>query len=338
MRGLHAHTEGFPGDTDELNNWDVDGPEKWVIAKLQWDPSQDPAALRDEYIKRTYQDAAPKMREFYQLINDSWHDATNKASVNCHTSAKELFQEFIVNPRLEKRARALLEEAQKVATNPKSQKMIQRTLAKFDAYAGSLNRMVIPLVPESTGQWSDHASPHWYKALSISDFTRVANWQPLPEEKSAKHKTTVSIMRDKENIYFKIDAFVDDALPAKPMSRTDAFPASGDRVEIVLRSGAATYYLAVGADGGTYLLKNWSPALPWKNSVKVKYLNLDKRWTALLAVPLSDLELDPEKPDLDGKFCRVFAPRSPDREESTYNGRGIFNNHELLRNPLQFEK
>jgi hypothetical protein len=337
MRGLHAHTEGFPGDTDEFNNWDVDGPEKWIIAKLQWDPFQDPAALRDEYINRTYQDAAPKMREFYQLINDSWHDATNDASVNCHASAKELFQTFIVKPRLEKHARALLEEAQSVATNPKSQKMIQRTLARFDAYAESLNRLVIPLVPESTEQWSDHASGHWYKALSISDFTRVANWQPLPEDKSAKHKTTVSIMRDRENIYFKIDASVADALPAKPISRADTFP-HDDRVEIVLRSGGSTYYLAVGADGGTYLLKNWNASLPWKTSTKVKYFNLEYKWTALLAVPFSDLELNAEKPDLDGQFCRVVAPRSPDREESTYSGRGIFNNHELLRNPLQFEK
>ncbi len=85
-------------------------------------------------------------------------------------------------------------------------------------------------------------------------------------------------------------------------------------------------------------MKNWSPALPWKNRVKVKYANLDKKWTASLAVPFSDLELELEKVDLDGKFCRVVAPRSPDREESTYNGRGIFNDHEMLRIPLQFVK
>ena len=52
---------------------------------------------------------------------------------------------------------------------------------------------------------------------------------------------------------------------------------------------------------------------------------------------MDDLELNREAPDLDGKFCRVFAPGSPDREESTYNGRGIFRSHKLLRNPLLFD-
>ena len=337
MRGIQVHTEGFPGDTDELNTWDVDGPEKWVMAKLMWDPYQDPTALRNEYIKRVYHDAVPKMREFYRLISDSWHDRTNTTSVNCHTDEKKLFQEFIVKPGLEKRARNLLEDAQKAATDRKSQKMIRRTLAKFDAYAGNLNRMVIPLVPEATSEWSDYKSPHWYKALSIGDFTRVVNWQPLSQETQAKHKTKIAIMRDNENIYFKVDAFVDEPLSTKPISRIDAFP-KGDRVEIVLRSGANTYYFAFGSDGGTYCLKNWNLGLPWKNSAMVKYLSLDKSWTVLIAVPMSDLELNREEIDMDGKFCRVFAPGSPDREESTLNGRGIFNSHELLRSPLMFEK
>jgi len=337
MGGIHVHTEGCWADTDALSAWDVDGPEKWVIARLMWDPYQNPAALRDEYIKRTYRGAAPKMREFYRLISDSWHDKANKTFVNCHTAANDLFEAFIVRPGIEKRARKLLEEASKAATNPTSRKMIRRTLAQFDAYAAALNRIFIPLVPEATNEWSNHESPHWYKAVSIGDFTRVADWRPLPKDKLAKHKTKVSMMRDKENIYFKVDAVVEKPLPPRLISRIDAFPRD-DRVEIVLRSGRTTYYFAVGVDGGTYCLKNWYPSASLKNSVRIKYLSLDKSWTALIAVPMSALELNREAPDLDGKFCRVFAPKSPDREESTYNGRGIFRSHKLLRTPLLFEK
>ena len=336
MRGIMAHSEGCWGDTDTLSAWDVDGPEKWVIAKLMWDPYQNPAALRDEYIKRTYQHAAPKMREFYQLINDSWHDKTNKTFVNCHTAANDLFEAFIVKPGLEKRARNILVEARKLATNPKPQEMIQRTLAQFDAYAEALNRIFIPLVPEATGEWRNHVSPHWHKAVTVGDFTRVANWQPLPEDKLAKHKTKISMMRDQENIYFKVDAFLEKPLSAQQIARTDAFP-KGDRVEILLQSGSHTHYIAVGADGGTYYLKDWNLEWSWKSNAKVKYASLDKTWIALIAIPMSDLELNREAPDLDGKFCRVFAPGSPDREESTYNGRGIFRSHKLLRNPLLFK-
>lgn len=337
MRGIQVHTEGLPGDTDDPSTWDVDGPEKWVIAKLMWDPSQDPAALREEYIKRVYHDAAPIMSEFYRLIRESWHDKTNTTSVNCHSSARSLFQEFLVKPGIEKRAGGLLEKARKAATNPTSQNMIARTLAQFDAYAADLGRLFIPLVPEAAQEWGDHSSPHWHKALSVSDFTRVANWEPLPTDARAKHKTQVAIMRDNQNLYVKVDASVEGTFQARPASRVEAFP-KGDRVEIVLRSGADAYYIAVGSDGGTYCLKNWDSGSPWQNSTNVRYLPIENGWSALIAVRMSDLGVRGEEVDMDGKFCRVFDPAGPDREESTFNGSAIFNNATSLRNPLKFEK
>ena len=108
-------------------------------------------------------------------------------------------------------------------------------------------------------------------------------------------------------------------------------------MEIVLRSGSHTHYISVGADGGTYYLKDWNLKGSWKSNAKVEYLSLDKSWTALIAIPMSDLELNRETPDLDGKFCRVFAPGSPEREESTLNGSEIFRSHKLLRSPLLFK-
>jgi hypothetical protein len=337
MGGIHAHNEGYPGDTGKLNSWDVDGCEKWIIAKLQWEPTQNPAALRDQYIKRTYRDAAPQMREFYGLINDSWHDDSNPTIVNCHTAARKLFQEFVVNPGLEKRLRALLVEAHTIASDPRSQKLIERTLAKFDMFAADLSRLPVPLVPESTGQWSQYESPHWYKAHEIGDFKRIANWQPLPEDRIAKHKTKIAMMRDKEQLYFKIDAFTAHAKPGKPPSRANTFP-QADRVEIVLRSGNDTFYFAVGSDGGTYLLRNWNTAVPWTSQTQVNYLAFDGKWSVLLAVPLSDLGAESGKLDLDAKFCRVVNPADPNREESTYDGRGILNNHVMLRSPLTFDE
>lgn len=337
MGGIHAHNEGYPADTGELNSWDVDGVEKWIIAKLQWDPTQEPAALREEYIKRTYRDAAPQMREFYQLINDSWHDPANPTSVICHTASKELFQKFIVDPGLEKRARGLLEEAQTVASDSRSRGLIERTLAKFDIFAAELNRLPVPYVPEATEQWSQFESPHWYKAHEIGDFKRIANWQPISQDLQQIHKTTVAMMRDKDNLYFKIDAFNDLQQGTAPPARTDRFP-TDDRVEIVLRSGPDTYYLALGADGGTYLLKNWDTTRDWSNATQVRYGSDDGRWSALLAVPLENLGAADGKVDLDAKFCRIVNPQSPQREESTFNGRSIFNDHTLLRSPMTVDE
>ncbi len=337
MGGIHVHSEGHPGDTENLSQWDFEGIERWIIARLQWNPNQDPATLREEYIQRTFQDAAPSMREFYRLINDSWHDASIPTPVNCHTSARKLFEDFIVNPGLEKRLRTLLVQAHATASNPTSRKLIERTLAKFDAFAADLSRLPVPYVDESTEQWNLYESPHWYKANEISDFQRIANWQPIPGDRTPEYKTKIAMMRDKQFLYFKIDAFNAAEKSGKSPSRTNAFP-QGDRVEIVLRSGRDTFYLVVGADGGTYLLKNWNTETPWANSVEVKQIALDGKWSNMLAVPFSDIGASSGKRDIDVKFARVVYPKGHEREESTHDGRGILNNHVMLRSSLKFDE
>ncbi|QDU93450.1 DUF4838 domain-containing protein [Lignipirellula cremea] len=337
MGGIHAHCEGYPGDVDALNSWDYEGSEKWIMAKLQWDPSQDPAALREQYIQRTFRDAAGPMRAFYQLINASWHDPKNPTTVNCHTPGKEMFQKFLVDPGLEKQARAHLVEAQQVATDPRSRNLIVRMLAKFDQFAAELNRLIVPLVPESTEQWRQVDSPHWYKAHQVGDFQRIANWQPLPEKAETKYETRIAMMRDKTHLYFKIDAFTSDGERVSPRSRGGYFP-QGDRVEIVLRCDSATYYLALGEDEREYMLKNWSTTHPWRNQVQVRFEQAEGLWTALVAVPLRDLEATPGKSDIDVKFGRVAHPHTPAREESTLDGRSIFANHPLLRSSLKIDE
>ena len=124
---------------------------------------------------------------------------------------------------------------------------------------------------------------------------------PLPADERAKHKTQVAIMRDNQNLYVKVDASVEGTFQARPASRVEAFP-KGDRVEIVLRSGADAYYIAVGSDGGTYCLKNWDSGSPWQNSTNVRYLPIENGWSALIAVRMSDLGVRGEEVDMDGKF------------------------------------
>jgi hypothetical protein len=85
-------------------------------------------------------------------------------------------------------------------------------------------------------------------------------------------------------------------------------------------------------------LRNWNTAVPWTSQTQVNYLAFDGKWSVLLAVPLSDLGAESGKLDLDAKFCRVVNPADPNREESTYDGRGILNNHVMLRSPLTFDE
>lgn len=335
--GTQVHTEGFPTDLTALSMWDVDGVEKWIIAQLMWDPSRTPEDLRLEYIDKVYREAAPEMRRFFKLINDAWHDESNETFVNCHSTARDLFQEFIVKPGLEKRLRALLKEAEKKADNPKSEAMIKRTLAHFEELSATLGRHVVPLVEESTQDWNDAVSTHWEKALKFDDFKKVDDWRVF-RQAPADHQTDVRIMRDHDTVYFRFKAF-DDApedVVTSPASTEERFP-NGDRIEIVLADKTGNHrYFAVGPNGNHYDEKNWSNG--WNSSWRVATAKDNASWTAMVAIPLADLAEDSLPSSVLTRFGRVHRLKGPEREESTPSGRSLYNRHDSFWNKLVLSK
>ncbi|NOX56576.1 MAG: DUF4838 domain-containing protein, partial [Planctomycetes bacterium] len=54
-----------------LTDWKLDGPLYYVIGRLLWDPSQDPQAIADEWIRLMFGLAAESMAEFYRSIDES---------------------------------------------------------------------------------------------------------------------------------------------------------------------------------------------------------------------------------------------------------------------------
>jgi len=63
LEGFHA--EAFP-------QWAVFGPQIYLAARLQWDPSLDTDALLDEYFDKLYGPAGHEMAAFYQVLEDAW--------------------------------------------------------------------------------------------------------------------------------------------------------------------------------------------------------------------------------------------------------------------------
>ncbi len=327
-----VHTEGLMFDYDDRPvNWDADASEKWIIARLMWDPGQDPRKLRETYITRTYQDTAPLMRRFNDLLQKSWEERKKENFfINCHSSGNVIFEKLFVEPGIEKTARELLQQAAAVAKNPASKRIIERMLKRFDSYAAGLNRNYLPLVEESTAEWSDFTSPHWFKALVMADFKVQPDWRPVRQEIPSKYPAEVRFMRDKANLYVRINA----VSPEKyTQSKANVFP-KNDRVELVFRSDKETYYYAVGPGGETYAVADWGADRKWKSIWEVKFTPLPDGWGAMLKIPLAELKMDVAEPDVDVKLGRTLFPGTEKFEHSTYNGKSIFNSHKQLRTPL----
>lgn len=331
--GVQVHTESFPADGEELSTWDADGIEKWTIAKLMWDPSQDPETLRKEYIRRVYRGAEKEMTEFYKLIRDAWHHAPENVFVNCHTPASQVFQDLIITPGIEERAKQLLADAEKAANYPQSQRMIQRHRAYFEKLGATLGRIAVPNVPESSNEWLEASSPHWEKASVVEGFRKVDDWRRF-EKAEAKYPTKVRVMHDHEYLYLRFDG-ADDHLAGQVKPSVPAglvFP-DGDRFEVRLRNAKKQeYYLAVGP-GEHYFSQ---PQLDdrWRTVVTSD----GKSWTALMAISLNVLgSNEEERAAVKARMGRVYGVRGEEREESSHNGASLFNNYESLWLDLQIK-
>lgn len=324
--GIQAHTEGFPADGKELSAWDADGMEKWIITKLMWDPSRDPETLRKDYIRRVYHGAGKEMTAFYKLIRDAWHNAPKDVFVNCHTPPSEIFQNLIITPGIEDQAKQLLAAAEKAATHPLSREMIRRHLAEFDKLGGTLGRVLIPHVEESKNEWHEASSPHWEKAPVVQGFRKVNDWRVLGTAESA-HPTTVRAMHDGEYLYLRFDGSDDHpAGQVKPPEPAGPVFPNGDRFEVLLRNNKnRTTYLTVGPGGHFFSHPNMGAR--WKTAVVAD----DTSWTAMMAVPLNALgSNEEERQAFKVRLGRVYRLRGEEREESSHNGLGIFNDEKTL--------
>ncbi|NLF23674.1 MAG: DUF4838 domain-containing protein [Lentisphaerae bacterium] len=322
--GIQAHTEGFPPDDDTLSTWDVDGAEKWIMARLMWDPGQDPNVLRDTYFRKVFRGAAPSITAFHALISNGWHDAASTLFVNCHATSKDLFEGLLVGPGIEQTAREKLVQAVAAADHPASQRLAERMLAHFDAYREAIGRRVVPLVEEATEEWSDAVSPHWEKAFVFADFKQVTDWR-RPTVEAADPPTEVRVMHDGTRLYIRAKAFDANvgAVVAPPPEELNVFP-NGDRVEFMVADTAVQNrrLLAVGPHGHRYASPDGG--FVWEIRTVVQ----SDGWVALLALPLAGFGADPQPAAVKLRAGRVYRHARDERQESTPSGASLFNLHE----------
>jgi hypothetical protein len=61
----YMHTECYP-------NWGLDGPKLWVLTRLWWDPTLDPAALTTQFCDDLFGPAAKPMNDYFNLLETLW--------------------------------------------------------------------------------------------------------------------------------------------------------------------------------------------------------------------------------------------------------------------------
>lgn len=286
--------------------WDMNAMDQWLISHLMWDPFQDVAALRADFIRRVYQAAAPEMTEYYRLFGEVWFDRSNKTFVNCHSSATMVYNTFIVKLGLEKPLRDLLVAAEKKATRESSKRHLQQKLVAFDMMGSALGRMSIPLVTEIASEWEDAASPHWNRAFVANTFRDALNFDF--EKNISATQTEVRLMCDKEYLYFRIATDFNSSIGE---SKGEAYPMR-DRVELVFRTDVKQHALfAIGSDGATSDLKNWDHR--YDSGWRVRVLPLEKGWGAVGRIPLPAIVQEGGK-----NFVAVFLRVTDEGKDSFF--------------------
>ena len=141
------------GDSPAVNNpnfglnrptsqfFDMNAMEAWVVGKLLWDPSADPAALRAEYLRRTFGPSAEAVGRFYLLVHKAWNGDPKPSRYDDSPFASAAH--YIVGKKLSGPCRAALKEAWEKADRPERRAWISDMRGILDKWIGEATNYVV---------------------------------------------------------------------------------------------------------------------------------------------------------------------------------------------------
>ncbi len=275
--------------------FDITGPEFWTINMLFWDPAEDPDALRNEYIKRTYREGAPGVLKFYKLIRDSWLNDPTPSRFNSNFRVD--MGHYVVNKKLVAPCRAALAEGLKTVKDPRSKKQLEQLIATFESWlklaeAGKVSKQSVTKTDNREFPGFDFDSGAWENA-GVLPVLRMLN-QPMLE---APDKTEIKFMHNSEKLFIGFRCKTSGKLRAAKNSPRDVWP-SGDRAEIFFGTANNSYFhlafncFANGTAGTYDALKT---DRKWNCQWDVKTKQADGEWLAVVTIPLKDLKITVEQ-------------------------------------------
>ena len=280
-------------------SWDVAGMFYWVLCRLWWNPDQDVTALRDEYLKRTFREAAPAVKRFYDRLRDIY---TANPLAECYdTETLAQAKSYYVDSGAEEELRAALVEAEGLVVDCRSRELLRRLRARFEEQVAEVKGIVQPSldVPATSAldekAWETAAET---EAFSVRRRMIAGIGSQKLEPGLARFETKAKVLHDDRNLYIRFVCKSDDMATLKGMEPSgdgqEMYP-RGDSIEIFVQNLDTGVFYQFGCDVGdkvTYDLKIFD--IRWTCGWTHRARRFDDRWETLVTLPLGELGIRPD--------------------------------------------
>ena len=268
--------------------WDASAMTMWVISRLWWNPGQNVNSLRNEYITRTFREAARPMHTYFGLIRRSWFASSFPSTYS--DDGNSMGRMYIVEAGIETPCRQALEEAERLARHPVALELIRRQRARFESWMtfARTDRTVRANVPymENAAQL-DFADEAWKRAGGADSFRICAGEQ---KGSNALFQTEVRLLHDSRNLCLRATAYATDMATLEgSRPREDGgetFP-RGDHIELFLADPRTGDYYQFAFDVGNaavYEAKAYDGS--WSTTWPRRVARHPDRWEMLVTIPL----------------------------------------------------
>ncbi len=305
-----------PRALPELEFFDITGAEFWVINQLLWDPEQDPDELRNEYIKRTYKEAAPGVQKFYKLLRDSWYLDPSPSSFN--DDFRRTTGRYIISKKLTAPCRAALAEAAKTVKDPVAKKQLDALIATFERWltlgnARVVKEQVVPRADIREFPGFDFDSGIWKKAATMPPMTMMKNPHAMPPE-----PTEVKLMHNGDTFYIAYRCpFPGEAVGAAGLPY-DKSP-GGDHGQIFIANAKDGYYQFIfgcRSQGTSGIYDARTSDGTWNTKWEVRTQLNKGEWRAVVMIPFKSVNINIER---NNRVGAMFYRRRPKRAGETKN-------------------
>ncbi|MBQ9088276.1 MAG: DUF4838 domain-containing protein [Lentisphaeria bacterium] len=308
-----------PRALPELEFFDITGAEFWVINQLLWDPEQDPDKLRNEYVKRTYKEAAPGVQEFYQILRDSWYLDPSPSSFN--DDFRRTTGRYIIYKNLTGKCRAALAKAALAVKDPVAKKQLARLSATFERWitlgnARVVKEQIVPRADIREFPGFDFDSGIWKKAAKMPPMTMLKNANLVPPE-----PTDVKLIHNGETFYVAYRCpFPGEAVGQADLPY-DRVP-SGDHGQIFIANSKDGYYhLRFGcrSQGRNGIYDGRTTDGTWNTKWEVRTQLTKGEWRAVIAIPFKSVNINIERNNRVGAMFYRCRPKRAGEQKNVHS-------------------
>ena len=282
-----------PEQDGAAGSWDVSAMEFWVLTRLMFDSNLDPETLRRDYLRRTYGPAAPAMTALYETVQGEWRKNTAFSMYN--DNAVLTLHRCLRLTGKAKRCRAKLDEAEKLADDPRVAELVRQHRARFEWAYQMIARDIpddleIPDAQRSLGRrLPEPTDAVWKRALTLPPLSPLGR----PRDVSSNFNAKVSFVHDGAALYARFVCADDEGTRRRRSPAVDGvgYPL-GDRAELTIGSakGGLHRHFAVGRDGTAYAARGYDHRQKAEWSAKVT--RTKKGWVAVVCIPFGSIGVE----------------------------------------------